>query len=167
MGAITAHGGGAAVQRDFHAWAAGATADFGGVRTQRVRLIADLTYLLTLPKDVRVEREGRSYRDVFRDLSAYIGLSAHANAPTARFSPYLLAGAGVHVLSSTFGTLAIDERYNSNNFGLTAGLGTRIRVGQRLHRAVQLEVRSVHARNVRRVSVHLGLAALFNDLAGR
>ncbi len=167
VGAFVVSGGWADVEHDFQAVSTSATVDLGHLRSSRVRLLADLEYLLTLPHEERVEEEGRTYRDVFRDLSAHVALAFHATATTARVSPYVATGVGVHILSSTFGTLSIDRRYNTNNFGLLAAAGVRAAVGGGGRRAVQLEVRGLQARDVRRVSVRVGFAALFNDLVRR
>jgi len=163
IGAVTAHVGGARIERGFRALAGGLTVDFGHLASPRVRLVTDATYLLTSKRTERVETEGKSFRDNFRDLSGHIALAAHAS-PAARLSPYVAAGVGVHVLSSSFGSLSIDTRYNSNNFGLLGAAGVRTRLGAGQRRALDLEVRAIQARNVRRVSLHVGLAALFNDL---
>jgi len=167
VGAMTVHGGWASVQRGYRAASAGATLDFGHFASNKVRLVTDVTYMLTAPHEERVEDEGRTYRDVFRDLSADISIAVHPIAPTTRFSPYVSGGVGVHVLSSSFGSTVIDTRYNTNNFGVVAAAGARLRVGGSGRRGLQVEMRAVNARNVRRVSVHLGVAALFNDLVRR
>lgn len=164
IGAVAIHGGWASIQRGFHAAEVGGTVDFGYLRSRRIRLVADLTYLLTFPREETVESEEQTYRDVFRDLSAHLSLAFHATPPSARVSPYVLTGVGVHVLSSSFGSTVIDTRYNTNNFGLLAAVGTRVRVGGSGRRALQLEIQTMQARNVRRVGVTVGVAALFNDL---
>ncbi|MBK8648310.1 MAG: hypothetical protein IPN16_17560 [Gemmatimonadetes bacterium] len=167
IGAVTMHGGWASIQHGFHAGQLGGTVDFGYLTSRRIRLVADATYLLTLPHEETVASEERTYRNVFRDLSAHLALAFHATSPSARFAPYLATGVGVHVLSSSFGSLAIDTRYNTNNFGLLAAVGARVRVGASGRRAMQVEVQTLQARNVRRVAVTVGVAALFNDLVKR
>lgn len=166
-GAFVLSGSWASIEHGFHAFALGTTVDLGHFRSRRVRLLADLEYMLTLPHEERVEIEGKSYRDVYRDLSGHVAVAFHGASPTARVSPYVATGVGVHVLSSTFGTLSIDQRYNTNNFGLLAAAGMRIAIGSGGRRALQLEVRGLQARDVRRVGVHVGMAALFNDLVRR
>lgn len=166
-GALVVSGAWGSIERGFHAVALGTMVDLGHFRSRRVRLLADLEYLLTLPHEERVETEGRSYRDVFRDLSGHVAVAFHGNAPTSRVSPYVASGVGIHVLSSTFGSIPIDQRYNTNNFGLLAAAGMRIAIGSGGRRALQLEVRGLQARDVRRLSVHAGVATLFNDLVRR
>lgn len=166
-GAFVFSGSWASIEHGFHAFALGTTVDLGHFRSRRVRLLADLEYMLTLPHEERVEIEGKSYRDVYRDFSGHVAVAFHGASPTARVSPYVATGVGVHVLSSTFGSSSIDQRYNTNNFGLLAAAGMRIAIGNGGRRALQLEVRGLQARDVRRVSVHAGVAALFNDLIRR
>jgi hypothetical protein len=166
-GAFVVTGAWASIEHGFQGYALGTTVDLGHFRSRRVRLLADLEYLLTLPHEERVESEGRSYRDFYRDLSGHVVVAFHGASPTARVSPYVATGVGVHVLSSTFGTVSIDQRYNTNNFGLVAAAGMRIGVGRGGRRALHLEVRGQQARDVRRVSVQAGVAALFNELIRR
>jgi hypothetical protein len=167
VGALTVHGSYASIQRGYRGPAVGATTDFGYIASRRLRLLADIGYLRTLPETEFVASENRSYRDVFRDLSGTLALALHLNEPTSRVTPYVAGGVGVHVLSSSFGSLAIDTRYNTNNFGALAAAGARLRTGATSRRAVQLEVRRVVASNVSRTSMHLGLAYLLGDLARR
>ncbi len=167
VGALTVHAGVARLQRGYTGGSLGGSLDFGYLRSRRVRVAADLTYLLTSPRTERVESENATYRDVFRDLSAHVAFAFHANDPSSRVSPYLATGVGVDVLSSSFNSLTIDSRYNSNNFSLLGALGTRVRLGAEGRRAITLELRGVAAHNVRRAAAHLGVTTLFNDLARR
>ena len=167
VGAVSIHVGGAALQRSIRGAEVGTTIDLGHFASRRVRLLADASYLRSFPFSERVESEGKSYRDVFYDLSGHVAVAVRGTSVTARLSPYVAGGVGIHVLSSTFGSLAIDTRYNTNNFGLMGLAGMHVRVGSGLRRSMLVEVRRVHSKNVRRLSVHLGLSALFNDLARR
>jgi len=165
VGALSVHGSFASIQRGYRALALGATTDFGHIASPRLRLLADIGYLRSFAKTEFVAAENRSYRDVFRDLSGTLALALHLTDPTSRVTPYVAGGVGVHVLSSSFGSLAIDTRYNTNNFGMLAAAGARLRTGATSRRAVQFEVRRVLAPDVSRTSVHLGLAYLLGDLA--
>ncbi|MCC6929924.1 MAG: hypothetical protein IT359_13160 [Gemmatimonadaceae bacterium] len=167
IGAVSASAGWASVENGFHAWQVATRVDFGHLRSRRVRLLADVQYLLSLPHSEYVLAEGKSYRDVFRDLSAHLSLAVHPVSPTARVSPYIAAGLGVHVLSSSFGSVTIDTRYNTNNFGLREAVGVRVGVGGSGRRALTLEVESIQTRDVRRVGLSLGVTGLFNDLVRR
>lgn len=167
IGAVTASAGWASVENGMHAWQVGTRVDFGYLGSRRVRLMADVQYLLSLPHSEYVPSEGKNYRNVFRDLSAHLSFAVHPAPPTARVAPYLAAGVGVHVLSSSFGSLTIDTRYNTNNFGLREAVGVRVGMGGGGRRALTLEVESVQARDVRRVALTLGVTGLFNDLVRR
>jgi hypothetical protein len=120
-----------------------------------------------MPLTVRIEFDPKTYRAVFYDLSGNVGVTVLGAAPRSALVPYVGGAVGVHVLSSNFGNLLIDRRYNTNNFGLLGTLGVRARVGATGRRAVLAELRRVQSDNVSRLSLHLGFAALFNDLARR
>lgn len=166
VSAVSVSGGFASIQRGYHGLSLGGTVDFGHIATPRLRLLADIGYLHSFPETEFVQSENKSYRDVFRDLTGTLALAVHPNSPESRLSPYVMTGLGVHVLSSSFGALAIDTRYNTNNFGLLLGGGARLRLG-RGRRALFAEVRRVLTQDVSRSSVHLGVAALFGELATR
>lgn len=166
-GLVAIHVAGARIERGAEGAEGGVTLDLGHFNSARVRLVTDVSFLRTFAYEERVETEGKSYRDVFYDLSGNVAIAVHTNAPTARATAYALLGVGVHALTSSFGSLALDARYNSNNFGLLAGGGVRIRHGGGSRRAYLLELRRVQAHDVSRLSLHLGIAALFNDLARR
>ncbi len=167
VSAVSANVGYASIQRGYHGLSVGGTVDFGHLATPRLRLVADIGYLRSFAKSEYVQSENKTYRDDFRDLTGTIAFALHPNAPTSRFTPYALTGLGVHVLSSSFGSLAIDTRYNTNNFGLLLGGGARLRVGSGRRRALFAEVRRVLSQDVSRTSVHVGVAALLGELAAR
>lgn len=166
-GLVAIHVAGARIERGAEGAEGGVTLDLGHFSSPRLRLVTDVAFLRTFAYEERVETEGKSYRDVFYDLSGNVAIAVHANPPTARATAYALLGVGVHALTSSFGSLTLDARYNSNNFGLLAGGGVRIRHGEGSRRAYLLELRRVQAHDVSRLSLHLGIAALFNDLARR
>jgi hypothetical protein len=165
VSAVSVNASFASIQRGYHGLSIGGTVDFGHLATPRLRLLADVGYLLSFARSEYVQSENTTYRDGFRDLSGTLALALHPNAPTSRFTPYALGGLGVHVLSSSFGSLAIDTRYNTNNFGLLLGGGARLRLGQGRKRALLVEVRQVFSQDVSRTSVHVGIAALVGELA--
>ncbi len=166
VSAIAASAGYSSIQRGYHGLSIDGAVDFGHVTTPRIRLLADVEYLLSFPKSEYVQSENRTYRNNFRDLSGTIAFAFHPNSPASGFTPYALTGLGVHVLSSSFGSLAIDTRYNTNNFGLLLGGGARLRVGSG-RRALFAEVRRVLSQDVSRTSVHVGVAALLGELSAR
>ena len=167
VGSVSIHVGGASIQRSVRGAEVGTTIDLGHFASRRVRLLADASFLRSYPLSERVEAEGKSYRDVFYDLSGHVLVAVRGTRVTARLSPYVAGGVGVHVLSSSFNSLTIDTRYNTNNFGVVGLAGVHARLGGGLRRSMLLEVRRVQTKGVRRLSIHLGLSALFNDLARR
>jgi hypothetical protein len=163
--AFGGHIGHSWVERGARALEGGLHLDLGHFSSRQLRLTTDVSYLRAFPFEERVETEGKSYRDVFFDLSGHVALSWYARPVAARVNPFVTAGVGIHVLSSSFQSLTIDSRYNTNNFGLNGGAGVRLRVGER--RALVAQVVRVQARSVSRSTLQLGVEALFNDLAGR
>jgi hypothetical protein len=167
VGAFTVHGGGARVERHVDALEIGGQLDLGHLVSRRVRISTDVSFLRSFPMEERIDTEGKTYRDSFFDLSGSVMATLLGAAPSATITPYIGGGVGVHALSSNFGSIVIDTRYNANKFGLLATAGVRARVGQSGRRAVTLELRRVQVSEVSRASLHLGIVALFNDLARR
>lgn len=165
IGAAGIHFGAATIQRNVEAFEIGGRLDVGHFPIRRIRVVADVSFLRSLEYEERVEDEDSTYRDVFYDLSGNIMVQLHALDPSRRFSPYIGAGVGVHALTSSFGSTAIDLRYNTNNLGLRASAGARLRLGSGRRRALFVEYAGTLVRNVTRSSVHLGIEALFGDLA--
>lgn len=162
--AFGVHLGNSWVERGARGIEGGLHLDLGHFSSRRLRLTSDVSYLRSFPFEERVETEGKSYRDVFFDLSGQVALSWYTRPTAARVNPFVTAGVGMHVLSSSFESLTIDTRYNTNNFGLHGGAGVRVRLGER--RAVVAQLARVQARSVSRTTLQLGVEALFNDLAG-
>jgi hypothetical protein len=146
--------GWAAIERSARGLEVGAQVDFGAIRDRRVRVTADAAFLRSLRLREFVVADDATYEDVFYDLSGHVGLSLLARDPARRVVPYATVAAGVHALTSSFGSIAIDLRYNSNVFGLIGAAGLRIRTGR--SRGLLLELRRVQADNVSRTSAHLG-----------
>lgn len=169
VGYVLVHGGAARLPRNGRAAEAGIALDLGHFPVARFRLIGDAAFLRTVGYREYVEAEDREYRRPFYDLSGSVLVAVDARAPRSEgvpgFNPYLAAGVGVHALTSSFGTVSLDRRYNTNVFGVVAAMGTRIRFGGR--RLLRVEARAVGAKSVRRVSLHLGTGILFNDLVTR
>jgi hypothetical protein len=161
IGAAGLHAGGARVERGADAFEVGGRLDIGHFPGRRVRVVADVAFLRTLPYEEFVAEEEATYRDVFYDLSGHVMLQWMLVDPSHRVVPYATTGVGVHALTSSFGSIIIDQRYNSNNFGLRGSAGLRVRVGSR--RALMAEYAGVLARNVSRGTVLIGLEWLFGD----
>lgn len=165
VGHIGYHAGYAALEHDARAAELGLSVDLGHLPRDRFRVFAEISALRTVGYSEYVAQEDRTYSRPFFDLSGNVGLSWLTRHPAGRVVPYLAIGAGVHALSSSVGSIPIDRRYNSNNFGLLAatGLRTRLRAGGRS--AVAIEIRRIQVHSVSRSSVSLGLLHFFGSLA--
>ena len=167
VGALAVQGGYARVERGLDAVEASATLDLGHFASNRVRLAADLGFLRTLPFSEFIVADDTTYRNVFYDLSGHVVLKVLASDPSRGVVPWVSLGAGVHVLTSTFGSIPIDVRYNTNVFGLRAATGVRVRAGSSGRRALVIEASALAAREVNRVGVRAGMEWLFGDLVRR
>lgn len=167
IGAFGVHVGVAHVERGAEAMEAGATLDLGHFPARRVRLSADAAFLRSFPLREFVVADDSVYRDVFYDLSGHVMLDLLLRDPRRRVVPYLGFGAGVHVLTSSFGSIPIDRRYNTNVFGLRSSAGLRIRAGGSGRRAISLEGNATLARHVSRATARVGMEWLFGDLIER
>jgi outer membrane protein W len=165
IGAVGFHAGRAFIERNAEAYEIGARVDVGHFQTNQIRVIADISFLRTLTYEEFVPSEDTTYRDVFYDLSGHVLVQWFLRDPSRRFAPYAMTGVGVHALTSSFSSIVLDQRYNTNNFGLRAGAGVRVRLGSGRRRAVFVEYDATLVRGVSRGSVHLGVEALFADLA--
>ncbi len=143
------------VERDVKAFDVGAVLDLGHFSSRKVRLAAELNYLRTTRFSEYVEAEDSTYRDAFYDLSPRILLQLLARDPDRGLVPFVRVGVGLHALTSTFGSIPLDIRYNTNVFGLNSGAGVRVRVG-RSH-AIVAEGTALVAKEVSRGGVRLGL----------
>jgi hypothetical protein len=141
----------------------GGQLDLGGWRSRQVRPTAEIAFLRSKHREF-VSADDTTYDGVFYDLSGRLGVTFLARDPGRAFVPYATAAVGVHVLSSSYGSLVIDQRYNTNSFGLMGAVGVRIRAGRA--RGLLIEVRRVQADNVSRTSVHAGLVAFLGALRG-
>jgi len=164
VGALTAYLGGANV--DFAEGTAiegGLGIDLGWLRTPRIRLIGDVEYLRGRVFAVDSLRDV-SKRGPFSDLSANVSLMWLAHASASRFTPYIVAGAGVHILSSRLGVQLEDFRYNANRFGLQVAAGSRIRLSSEGRTGAFFELRRALVSDVNRTSARAGAVWFFGDL---
>lgn len=165
IGAVGLHVGAASVERDADAFEVGGRLEIGHFPIRRIRVLADISFLRTRTYEERVEEEETTYRDVFYDLSGHVIVQWFLTNPSRRLSPYASTAVGVHALTSSFGSIVLDQRYNTNNFGLRGAAGARLRLGSGRRQAIFVEYAGTFARNVSRRSIHVGLEALFGDLA--
>lgn len=157
----------ARVERGVDAFEAGVELDLGHFASRRLRLSADAAFLRSRPYSEFVVADDTTYRNAFYDLSGHVTIGVLLRDPSRRVVPYVSGGVGVHVLTSSFGSIPIDLRYNTNVFGLRAGAGFRVRTSARSHRAIIIEGNASLAREVSRRSIRVGAAWLFGDLAPR
>lgn len=165
IGAVGIHAGRALIERDVEAYEIGGRMDVGHFRADRIRVQADIAFLRTRTYEEFVPTEETTYRDVFYDLSGHVSVQWFLSHPSHRLAPYASTGVGVHVLTSSFNSIVLDQRYNSNRFGLRAAAGMRVRLGSDRRRALFVEYAGTLVREVSRGSIHVGVEALFGDLA--
>lgn len=161
IGAVGLGGAVSNIERNATGLEVAASVDLGHFASRRVRPGASIAFLRTLPRSEYVTQEDATYRDVFYDLSGHVTLTVLARDPEKRLVPYASVGAGVHALTSSYGSIPIDIRYNTNVFGLRTGAGFRLRGRSR---AVSLEGTAILARNVSRASIGISTEWLFGDL---
>lgn len=163
VGAFGLHAGTTRVERGAAGHEVGVLVDFGWMGTRSLRLQGEAALTrATLSESVEVEN--RTYRDHFFDLTGSVALVALLRDAGHAVVPYATVGVGVHALSSSFGSIPIDRRYNANPFGSHVGAGARLRLGASGSRAVFVEVRRIIAENVDRSTVRAGGLVFFNDL---
>lgn len=163
VGAVGVHVGTTRAEYDAEGPEGGVLVDFGWVRVPSLRLQGEVA-LLRATLTERIEVEDRTYRDHFYDLTGSLSLVAMLRDAGRLAIPYVTVGIGVHALSSSFGSIPIDRRFNANPFGSHAGAGLRLRLGAAGGRAVFVELRRTIAEHVDRTSLRAGGLILFNDL---
>lgn len=165
IGAVGIQVGRASIERNAEAYEIGGRVDVGHFRSDRIRVAADIAFMRTLSYEEFVPSEDTTYRNEFYDLSGHVTVQWYLASPSGRVAPYVSTGVGVHALTSSFRSIVLDQRYNSNRFGLRAAGGMRVRLGSDRRRALFVEYAGTLVREVSRGSVHLGIEALFGDLA--
>jgi hypothetical protein len=159
---IGIHAGGARLERSSDGLEAGGVLDLGWWRGRNVRLQAEMSILRATLSEY-LELEDSTFVGAYYDLSVGVSGIWLTNADS-RFSPYLLAGVAAHALSSTFGILELDGRYNTNRFGSHVGAGVRVRPGAG-DTGIYVEGRRVIANEVDRTVIRAGVMMFFGDLA--
>jgi hypothetical protein len=163
IGAIGMHVGAASIEHSADGFEGGAWIDLGWIRTPRIRLQGEVSFLRgSLTEFVRATDS--TFSGAFYDLTSSVDAVVLMRDPAARVVPYLAAGVGVHALSSAFGDLSLDRRYNTNPFGSHAAAGLRVSLSASGRNAISLELRTSLAENVNRTSARVGGMVLFGDL---
>jgi hypothetical protein len=165
IGAVEPHLGYATLPHGATAVEAGLRMDLGHLPLHRLRLTASGAFLRSLRFTEFVESDHRSFSGSFFDLSGDVSLMVLLAPPAGAVVPYLSGGVGVHVLSSSFGSLTIDQRYNSNSFGLSGAAGMRLRLGTEGRRGLFVEGRREGAHAASRWTARAGYSLFFADLA--
>jgi hypothetical protein len=155
--------GGAELQRAGGAQLVGIELDLGRFAGSTTRFQIESTFLRSGLHEF-VELEDKTYDGHIYDLTAALVAVQLLRPPSRRVQPFLSAALSVHAMSSSFGSTILDRRYNTNNFGVQAGLGLRIRLGSHGQRAMTIEVRRITVRDMNRLSVSIGLLRLMRDL---
>ncbi len=164
LGAFSLTARGIRDERDVTGMEAAAELDLGHLPSRRVRVGTEVAFMRTRLFDEYVQQDDASYRDVYHDLSIHVLVTLLMRDPARTIVPYVGAGTGVHVLTSAFGSIPIDVRYNTNVFGLRGAAGLRLRGSTR---AVRIETSAVLAREVSRATVGLSFDWLLGDLRRR
>jgi hypothetical protein len=163
-GAVGVKVGGADVQRAGGSPFVGVDLDLGRFGGPTTRFQVEATFLRGGIEEF-VELEDQTYSGHIYDLTGSIAVVQLLRPPSRRVQPFLSAALSVHAMSSSFGSTILDRRYNTNNFGVQAGAGFRVRLGSRGSRALEIEARKVGVEDMNRFSVSVGLLWLLRDLA--
>lgn len=163
-GALGFKAGGAELQRAGGSQFVGVELDLGRFAGSTTRFQLESTFLRGALLEF-VELEANTYDGPIFDLTgSLVGLQL-LRPPSRRVQPFVTAAVSVHAMSSSFGSTILDRRYNTNNFGLQAGVGVRIRLGRQGHRALAIELRRITVQDMNRLSLSIGLLRLMRDLA--
>ncbi len=163
-GALAVKVGAAELQRAGGSQFFGIDLDLGRFAGSTTRFQIESTFLRGGVREF-VELEDQTYDGHIYDLTGAIAVVQLVRPPSRRVQPFLSAALSVHAMSSGFGSTILDRRYNSNNFGVQAGAGFRVRLGSRGQRALVIEARRIAVQDMNRLSVSIGLLWLLRDLA--
>lgn len=150
----------ARVERGAEAVEGQLTIDLGHFGNPRVRLGASAAFLRSFPHSEYVTQDDTTYRDVFYDLSGHVSVTLLARAPTRSVVPWVSFGVGIHALTSSFGSIPIDVRYNTNLFGLRSAAGLRFRGAKR---GIAIETGALLAHQVSRATLGLSIETYVGD----
>lgn len=164
VGAVGLTAGATDVERGIRGGEGRFHVDLGHFSSSKLRLGADVSFLRSSLHRETVELEDSTYSNRVYDLSGHVALQWLLVQPSRAVAPFVRLAIGVHALSSSFGSVVIDQRYNNNAFGLRAGAGLRLRLGAR--RSLVGEWDAALTREVSRRTVRVGAEVLLGDLAG-
>ena len=142
----------------------GVLLDLGWVGSRRVRLVGDASMFVGSLHEY-VAQDDRDFSGAVFDLSSTVSLLALTGSATARHSAYASAGVSIHALSSSFGSVPLDQRYNANRFGIAGALGGRAWVGQEGRRALFAELKGQTVKSLNRWALRAGYMHNFGPLA--
>ncbi|MFN8581240.1 MAG: hypothetical protein U0163_09730 [Gemmatimonadaceae bacterium] len=100
----------------------GGSLDLGWIGSPRLRLVGDVAWFGGRLRSF-VTQDDKTYRSNVFDLAGTVAVQLHGGSLKARTAPFVSAGVAVHALSSSFGSLPLDLRYNANRFGLMGAVG--------------------------------------------
>jgi hypothetical protein len=164
VGALGMYGGLVEVQRGARGGEVGGMIDLGSIRSPRIRLTGDASFLFASYSEF-VPQEDRRYSGEIFDLSLSVAILALGGSPRGHVVPYASLGAGVHALSSSYQSTILDERYNANRLGLTGAAGVRWWSGRGGRYGGWLEARRTYALDMNRWGIRLGIERHFGQLS--
>ncbi len=162
-GGVGVFAGGGRASHDVTGGEVGALVDLGWIWTPRVRLTGDAVWFAG-PHREYVPQDDESYKSTVYDLAGTVSLRLLGGSSTSRLVPYASVGLAVHALSSSFGTLPLDQRYNANRFGATAGVGVERWIGPAGRHSVWLEGRVQGVTDVSRWTARVGWVRHFSSM---
>ena len=155
-------GGGRAIH-DLPGGEIGALVDLGWAWAPRVRLVGDASWFIGSLHEY-VAQDDRDFSGAVYDLSSTVSLMALSGPTTARQSAYVSLGFSIHALSSSFGSIPLDQRYNANRFGIAAAIGGRAWIGRDGEQALFTELREIRVSESHRWMVRTGFMHNFGPL---
>lgn len=142
---------------------AGGLVDLGWVGSPRIRLVGDASWFIGSLHEF-VAQDDRHFSGPVFDLSSSVSLLALSGSSSSRQSVYASLGFSIHALSSSFGSIPLDQRYNANRFGFTGAVGGRVWVGEGGRGALFAELREHLVTSVNRWTVRAGFLHNFGPL---
>ncbi|MFN8574039.1 MAG: hypothetical protein U0132_18425 [Gemmatimonadaceae bacterium] len=163
-GGLGVFGGGGQATHDLTGGEAGALVDLGWIWSPRVRLTGDAAWFAG-PHREFVAQDDRSYKSTVFDLTGSVSLRLLGGSASSRLVPYLSGGFAIHALSSSFGTLPLDQRYNANRFGVLGAVGMERWIGSSGRQSVWVEWRVQEVTDASRWTARVGWTRHFAAMA--